>query len=211
MKPPYENNKVYAVAAHSRKGLKAGFVSAVYAELHHNEWVSADSAQGGTFFLVEPDEHRDNGGNGDCWDPSVPDGHLLALPGADEPLDLDPSHVLSTWSDREEAWAAYEARRVAGKKGAQTRVEREQAGKAAQEAEEQAAARKAREESPLGQLKAATRGLEYAFVVPERNGQPARVLVHLTMSIENFRKNMERRGATPEIIEAFLADESDFL
>lgn len=207
MKPPYENNKVYAVAAHSQKGLKAGFVSAVYAELHHNPWVSADSAQGGTFFLVEPDEHRDNGGNGDRWDPSVPDGHLLALSEDDEPLDLPPSHVLSAWADRGEALTAYEARRTAGRQGAQTRIEREAAAKEADMAAQMAADRKAREESPLGQLKASTRGLEHAFVAPARNGRPARVFVHLTMSPDAFRKNMERRGATPEIIEAFLAAE----
>lgn len=207
MKPPYENNKVYAVAAHSRKGLKAGFVSAVFAEQHHNEWVSADSARGGKFFLVDVDEYHAHGGTADRWQPNIPDGQLLALSEDDEPLDLPPAQVLSTWADRDEAWAAYQARRTAGRVGAQTRSEREAAAKEAEMAAQMAADRKARDESPLGQLKASTRGLEHAFVAPARNGRPVRVFVHLTMSPDAFRKNMERRGATPEIIEAFLAAE----
>lgn len=205
MRGPYENNKVYAVASYPRKGLKAGYVSAVYAEKHHNQHVSPDAARGGQFFRVEPDEFRDGGGNADHWDPNIPDGYLLALPEDEEPLDLGPSHVLSTWSDREVAWAAFESRRSAGKKGAQTRAEREAAEKAAVLADE----RRAHEESPLGRLKATTRGFVHAFVVPARNGRPERVHVSLELTPNNFRRLMTNRGADPDLVEEFLRVENE--
>lgn len=208
MKGPYENNKVYAVAA-SRKGLRTGYVSAVFAQVRqeYSGRASGDSNEG-KFFLVKPEEQ---GGTADKWDPDVAEGSLLALPEDEDPLDLLPSHVLSTWSDREEAWAAYEARRAAGRKGAAGRRERE-----AQEKEEAAAAelkaRRAKQAAtPLGRLKKSTRGLENAFRIPAHDDRPEMVHVTLVLTQNNFRKLMAFRGADADLVEEFLASEDDFL
>lgn len=207
MKPPYENNRVYAIASTPR-GLKTGYVSAVFAQVRYGDSnrVSDDPVHG-RFFLVDPDEFKDFGGNADLWDPSVTKG-LLAL-GEEESLveNVPHTHVLSTWSDREKAWAEFEGRRAAGRKGAQTRADRQAAELIAQQAEAAEASRQRREESPLGRLKASVRGLENAFVAPARNGQPARVLVSIVMTPEGFRKYAEKRGADPELVEEFLADD----
>lgn len=208
MKPPYENNKVYAVAS-TRRGLKSGYVAAVFAQVRYDGSamaVSTDPAHG-LFFLADPSEFKADGGTADRWNPHLHDNELLVLDEEDGPLDYGHTHILSTWTDRESAWAEYEARRAAGRKGAETRVERQTVEKAAEQEAQAREARLEREASPLGRLKASTRGLENAFVAPARNGHPERVLVSLVMSADNFRKLAERRGADPALIEEFLAAE----
>jgi hypothetical protein len=201
VKGPYENNKVYAIAA-ARGGLKHGFVPAVFAQVRYNNTsrVSDDVSQG-QFFLCDPE---DNEGTAEEWYPDL-GGALLSLSEDEGPYDLPAAQVLSLWSDREEAWKAFEARRVAGRKGATSRKQREAEEKMARMVEKSKAYRAAKSATPAGRLEEHP-GIEHVFRVPARHERPEAIHLDLALSPKAFRKVMAWLKVDEALVEEFLTD-----
>lgn len=193
MKGPFENGKVYAIAAVSRLGIAGGIIPAVYA---YDKFIGEQR-----FFTVSEDEFGDN----DLYEERPQEGELR-LDSSEEPAwNVPDRQVLSLWSEREEALERFKERSKRGKAAAQTAKDRMRAAQDEKRAEE----RKAREETPLGRMKKIAKGLDHAFYVPARHGYPDRVHVSLVVTPDKFRKMMTARGIDAELLDEFFADDND--
>lgn len=193
MKGPFENGKVYAIAAVSKAGIAGGVIPAVYA---YDKFIGEQR-----FFTVNEDEFDEN----DLYEERPREGDLR-LDSSEEPAWHVPDRqVLSLWSEREEALVKFKERSARGKSAARTAKDRKNAAQVEKLAEE----RKAREETPLGRMKKITNSLDHAFYVPARHGYPDRVHVSLVVTPEKFRRMMTARGVDEELIDEFFANDND--
>lgn len=195
MKGPYENAKVYAIAAMGKAGIAGGVIPAVYAYDQH--------AGEDRFFTVSNDEFDEN----DLYEARPREGELR-LNGAEEPnFDVPDRQVLSLWSEREEALEKFKQRSERGKAAAQTAKDR----KAAAVEEQMRARREAREATPIGRIKQIARHVEYAFTVKAQHGNSEYVMVQMRVSPDKFRKMMTARGVDDALIDEFFADDNDIV
>jgi hypothetical protein len=110
VKGPFENNKIYAIAATSKGGVSGGVLPAVFAyDTRYDE---------GRFFTIGRDEAEASGD--DVFNANLV-GELMLDSAEDAGYRVPERQVLSLWSRREEALREFTARSERGKAASQTK------------------------------------------------------------------------------------------